>query len=575
MEEHSSTNSLATYVFFAAVFVYFAGQIYPISDFWWHIATGRWIFENRQLPVEDVFSYVHINGGGIRENLILQGYWLIQSVYFIVYKMTGYYGLIVLKSLTFFTITLFVWRHIRKNNGDNPIYLIFLLPLLFFSFNFVELRPQVVTFLGVVVTYFCLESWRVFSAERNKKNINYLIPVPVIALLWANCHPGFVLATVLTGIYLLDAFVGNFFNNKTISNQRLAQISIVFLLTFIATLISPTSLSSYRLILGGVVFDKSIVSIVTEYKPTFMYFWDLGRYGVVYSICFVSLVYVVVFFCNFRSICLRHFILMAGFSVAGFLSYRYFYIFILVTTLICCSYLSKFNDLFEKVPHAISLILAFFVLLFGLIENHKVFAEGPLSGNPADRAINFAVINQLPAPVFHPYDWGGNILWLTGGRYQTFIDARALSLDAFQEYKEIKHGKKAVMFQKYGINTVMFYVNPPNGTPVPGLILSLLKDRNWDLVYFDDYSVVFCKKDTNANLPYLDKYLYTLRLINYLEAEIAKKNNEYVNILSAAQLYYNVGEIDKSLNHFKKAININPDDMFVLKWIEYIGSKNK
>ena len=42
---------------FALVFVY---HTYPLglSDFWWHLNTGRWIWSNGGLPVDDPFLSV-------------------------------------------------------------------------------------------------------------------------------------------------------------------------------------------------------------------------------------------------------------------------------------------------------------------------------------------------------------------------------------------------------------------------------------------------------------------------------------------------------------------------------------
>src|SRR6266542_6129141 len=71
-------SSLFFLLFFACIFFYFTNSLNTITDFWWHISTGRWIWQNGTLPASDPFSYTASLEPDIQRSIILKGYWLAQ-----------------------------------------------------------------------------------------------------------------------------------------------------------------------------------------------------------------------------------------------------------------------------------------------------------------------------------------------------------------------------------------------------------------------------------------------------------------------------------------------------------------
>ena len=55
------------------------------SDFFWHLATGSWIVENKALPDRDLFAPFVYHAA--REAMILNGYWLTQVLYHFLYAL--------------------------------------------------------------------------------------------------------------------------------------------------------------------------------------------------------------------------------------------------------------------------------------------------------------------------------------------------------------------------------------------------------------------------------------------------------------------------------------------------------
>src|SRR4030042_6492002 len=68
-------------------------------DFWWHIATGRYIVSERHLPEKDPFSFTSTmeenkNSFPEREKFILKKYWLAQVLFYAIFNYTGPTGII-------------------------------------------------------------------------------------------------------------------------------------------------------------------------------------------------------------------------------------------------------------------------------------------------------------------------------------------------------------------------------------------------------------------------------------------------------------------------------------------------
>ena len=58
-------------LFFALVFLFFTFPM-GLSDYWWHMNTGRWIWENLSIPSVDPFTYSYAKDDDIRRVVILK-----------------------------------------------------------------------------------------------------------------------------------------------------------------------------------------------------------------------------------------------------------------------------------------------------------------------------------------------------------------------------------------------------------------------------------------------------------------------------------------------------------------------
>ena len=158
---------LVPIVVFSVLFLF---HTYPLGlgDIYWHLSTGRWIVEHGTLPTVDPFLYTLPAVLDDRQTLLLQGYWLAQLIFYFVHGAFGDYGLVFFKSGLFTTMYFVLWRILRKADVDAAFALLVLVPLPLLFYRYDELRPQVFSFLGVVLVYACMVwSRTAFCEPRN------------------------------------------------------------------------------------------------------------------------------------------------------------------------------------------------------------------------------------------------------------------------------------------------------------------------------------------------------------------------------------------------------------------------
>ena len=187
--------SVAPVVVFLALYLF---HTYPLGlgDIYWHLSTGRWIVEHSVLPSADPFLYTLPAVLDERQILLLQGYWLAQVIFYAVHDAFGDYGLVLFKAGLFTVMYFVLWRILRKTNVNAALALLALVPLPLLFYRYDELRPQVFSFLGVVLVYACM-TWSRRALCAGVRWPPSLLWLPVIMLLWANLHRGYILGTVI------------------------------------------------------------------------------------------------------------------------------------------------------------------------------------------------------------------------------------------------------------------------------------------------------------------------------------------------------------------------------------------
>ena len=155
------------------------------TDFWWHLKTGQYIVERHSLPVPDPFAYTTsvaaaYPGEEQVRHFNLTHEWLSQVLMYAVYAVAGFPGIVLARAVLLASLcglAGFLAARLSANFYAGIAAACATASVAAFAAD----RPGVVSFLGVAVFVSLLELRRGWWA------------LPPLALLWSNCHGGFLL----------------------------------------------------------------------------------------------------------------------------------------------------------------------------------------------------------------------------------------------------------------------------------------------------------------------------------------------------------------------------------------------
>lgn len=161
-------------------------------DLWYHLAAGRYFFQNHHLPDSSFFSFLE------PPRRWVDYYWLFQVFVYRLYSLGGYWALVAFRALAFLALLglIFLWLLKRFNQGQSP-YLIATLALLYLLMlipRYASLRPHVFTYFFIALALFLIEF---------RSRLSLLLPL--IGILWVNVHGiNYPILLLIAGSYLWD-----------------------------------------------------------------------------------------------------------------------------------------------------------------------------------------------------------------------------------------------------------------------------------------------------------------------------------------------------------------------------------
>ncbi len=166
-----------------------AAAVGPIRsyDFFWHLATGRWIVEHRALPLHDPFTVASAHVPWIN------GEWLYEITLYAGYSLAGFHGISLLNAVFVAAIfTIAFW--LAAGNSDDGVVLLLSVAAFAGASDRLEIRPAAVAALFLVCAIALLAS---APSERR-----FAILYAVITVIWINTHPSALLAPLLAATTL-------------------------------------------------------------------------------------------------------------------------------------------------------------------------------------------------------------------------------------------------------------------------------------------------------------------------------------------------------------------------------------
>jgi hypothetical protein len=495
------------FVTFAFIFIY---HTYPLglSDFWWHLNTGRWIWTHGAMPSEDPFLFSSISPLDARASLILRGYPLSQLIFFGSYSLGGAYALVMLKGLLMTLFYGLLWNYFRRSglHSITALTIVGLLPLLFFRFD--ELRPQVFSFIFTLLVLQLVEAM-LACARRGRSIKQYMFLLPVIMLLWANLHRGFIIGIGILFVYLFSEWIArkknpNLLSDSPLSDGAYRRLLILAIISTAISFVNPVGITatwaSFTEVSGP--FSK----VIDEFLGTLRYFEFIGMKHIGYLVVATAVVPALALLLKWRELSLAHGLLVAAFLAAGIMSFRFSLLMAAVVLSIAVIYFARDLNRWLASARGITMILLW-CLATGLLANSalsrtSLFTAPLETGVIPSAAVDYLIQAKPAGNVYNFFEYGGYLSWRLYPQ-KIFIDQRNLSWDTYEEYSQNWRGDYAEVFRKYQIGVVFYPVYESHS--LSRLVVGLLNDKQWGVGYYDGRNIIFLRNDINGNQLLLNK----------------------------------------------------------------------
>jgi len=557
-------------IFLALVFLFIFG-LFSVEirdpDFWWHLKTGEYISQNRALPETDPFAYTStpkdpLNPESRRMPFVLTQYWLAQVFFHWIYSLSGLQGIIHLRAALLTLLIFLLYRGMRREGAGLYTSLMLLIPALLIFSTFTGERPQLFSFLFAFILIFLLEGFRKSASVSTSLNrsprisdlnlsqrislFSYLLPIPVLMLIWANMHGGFIFGIVLLFGYFVAETIKYKLNRfgPVLSAYALKWLVGTGVVSVLLSLVNP---NTYKVIPFLVEFESGLYKqMITESVPPFSLLTS-GFYEPQFITYFVLLaVSLLLLFLTLKKPDLTVLLIFSGLTAISLSSSRYIPFFAPFALLLIARYgmrmlqnlpgKERARSLVKRWDPMIAIILS--ITLVIVINNSDFFRTGVRGNKYPEGAARFLKKNHIAGNMFNPYIWGGYLLWSLYPDYQVFVDGRGLIEEVFfQEVRILEADRTSIagmpawraLLDAYRVNFIATYsVGNFTGRLVP-LVGALLNEPSWHLVYMDNISLIFVR-DTQENHGIISRHAIPKEwLWNEVAVEAALKAKDAPN----------------------------------------------
>lgn len=528
-------------LFFSLVFLYSFNQI-SNSDTFYDLKTGQYILENFKIPTHDIFSLPAYGADWVPHE------WLAQIIFYLVYAISGFFGLIVFCALLGVLTYFILWRLAFKKDANFYLSLLILFVLSYLTLELWVPRPQIFSYLSFAALIYFLESYR------DKPDKKHLIGSALAIWFWANTNASFVLGLVIIIFYLFSEAIGSRWrgwSGKNLSSGDIKNLGIASAVSVVLGVFATPS-GYHSLFYSFYVQEVANYLGVLEWKPITIFLYEVQAQVFVTMIFLTDAFLAWWFFFRKESRDMTFLGLVFGVSLLPFISIRHvgfwpIALFVPAATslsVILKNFLARFLDK----------AFGIFLLVIGI-----VFISGRLLWIPKSlinekiipaKAVNFIKENNIRGPLFNLYNEGGYLTFRLWPEDKVFIDGRSevyrgRPIMEFFTIFGLHPGWEKLTDEKYRLNYFFLdsYYHPTVRKFIEPLVGELLK-KNFHLVYWDDLTIILVR-DTSESEGIIEKY--GLKYINpFLEpSDIPVKENKAV-----------AGEIQLLLDRFPQSLII-------------------
>ena len=194
----------------------------------WHLVTGRLILDTGSVPARDLFSYTAAGHPWIDQS------WLFDAASALLVRLGGLPLFATVSVLVYALIPVLVFRRaLRMRAAMAPALGLTVLAYLVLLSHAIA-RPHIVTYV-----FFALVLERLDDFQNGRLPARALWWLPLLALVWANVHGGFVVGFVLGGVFAGVAALRAVVFRDAEERRRALVFAAVLAAMGLATLVNP------------------------------------------------------------------------------------------------------------------------------------------------------------------------------------------------------------------------------------------------------------------------------------------------------------------------------------------------
>lgn len=500
-ESDNKINRIAILIFFTWVAIIFTTPVGE-GDFFWHVKTGEWIWQHKALPTADPFSFTvkdinPLNPESARIPFLLKQYWLGQLVFYGIWSAAGEAGMVVFRSLCYTGILLFLYRlTVRLRTGIIPLLTVAAVGNVLRNYS--NERPQLFGFILLPVLIYILEHIRTARDLPPPRWIFFSLPL--VMIVWSNCHGSFILGIVVITLYLISHLL------DCIRGQNKLHVSSLFVMSIaiITTLLNPNGFGAFKEFFA---LSESYTNLVTEYISPLRLAYQHHIYD--YSYWFLLTAAVLIMISCFKRMATAHLLVttaLLGLSLTGT---RYIPFFVIAIPLLC-RYIPEWRP--KKAIRLCNALPLLIVLLLVATADYRNILKFRAERSFPVKASAFLNEVRPLGNMFNYIGWGGYLMCYSS--YPVFIDGRTLIEELLPLHNNVLAGRSwQAILDSYSINFMIIPGTDTISIQAYPLLLQLLDNDQWNLIYQDDIALVLIRNSA-VNKQILQRFAMDKALIS-------------------------------------------------------------
>jgi len=470
-------------------------------DFYWHLKTGQWIWQNMSLPRMDPFGVPPLAPSSPRTDFILTSYWLSQLILYAFYSAGGMSGIILLRWI-FAGISLLIFTYWTNVRNSDVTAVIAIGTILILEFYFIE-RPQFISFVCFGALLIIL--FRFLDQPDNRSLWSMLTPLSLVMIIWANMHGGFLIGQA-TLIYFIIAegikFSRSSLTPLSVRSFRILLISSITALG--ASFINPNAIDMLNYL--PTIFDADNYANVNNLEEMSIveYFRESRNFTNILYIASMALTAAALLTSKHRKD-ITWIGILAGTAIMGCQHMRLMPFFLVSATIFLTKYVETEHPAFKSrlVLFAMLAVTTVYCVKNEFPRIMEVTRSGwvPVYQFPV-RSADYISSHNIAGNIYTTMTWGGYMIWRAGPDNKIFHDGRVLNIQRAWEYNNstlITVDRRPYwkgLLNARNIRVVVLPVYEDNGDPNL-LTQSISNDREWSIVFAAENEVVFVRNALN------------------------------------------------------------------------------